>query len=265
MTTTDDHYRVKRPLTSREIDTVLAAVNDTAATAELLTRALLNRAMRAVFTALLAGTGTTWDDFDAEHRLDPAAFAIPTAQWQTIVEAITSRAQEWGTAVTLALDLINVMPSAYEDPNIAAPVVQTVDRRPYVHDMHITREAVDVIAACDAHVQALGACYGQDSQIYLDALHSWHHQLTLLFTMNMGADTHISKDGTLSLYVTTASGYVFGIIFHGHRRHCTVDGCGVTINDNGTTPAGTEPAAGHQHAPSYPLDAPQPGQWSYHS
>jgi hypothetical protein len=260
VTTTNDGYRVKRPLTADELSVIFAGID-----AATNTRALLNGALRDLYTPLLADLGTSLDNINAEHPLRTTDYAIPTSQWTAIVGAITDRAQEWGTAVTLTLDLVNAMPSSYEDPDIPAPVVEKVDRRPHIHNMHITREAVDVIAACDAHVQALGACYGQDSQIYLDALHSWHYQLTLLFNMNMGADTHISKDGTLSLFVATASGYMFGIIFHGDRRHCTVDGCGVTIHDDGTTPTRNEPAAEHEHIPSYPLDAVQPGQWSYHS
>jgi hypothetical protein len=128
-------------------------------------------------------------------------------------------------------------------------------------------EATDVIAACDRRLEALGAYFGRESPEYRAALATWHHQLSRLFSMSMGADTHISRDGDLSLLVRTGSGLVFGIIFHGVGRRCTTDGCTVTIRDDGTAyPAYSgAPALDHRHTPSYPLDAPRPGEWSFHS
>src|SRR5439155_1658355 len=84
-----------------------------------------------------------------------------------------------------------------------------------------SREAVDVIGACEARLQALAEHYGRDARTYLDALHSWHHHLLGLFSMAFGADTRITRDGELSLCATTGSGFVYAIIFHGHLRHCT--------------------------------------------
>jgi hypothetical protein len=124
-----------------------------------------------------------------------------------------------------------------------------------------------VIAACEAHVQALGGYFGWQSPPYLDALASWHRQLARLFGMGLGAHTRVSKDGDRSLLVRTASGIVFAVIFHGARRHCLAQGCAATILDDGRAypPYQGAPTLDHEHVPSYPLDAPQPGEWSFHS
>jgi len=258
----NDARRISRPLTAEEIKTILAGIGSATSSAELL-----HGAVRDLYTALLADTGATFDDVDAEHRLRATDYAIPTAQWQAIVKAITDRAAQWGTGAQLGLNLVNLMPSSYDDPAVPAPAVPTVDRRPDVHHLQVSREATDVIAACDAHVQALGQQYGRESEIYLDAFTSWHHQLARLFSMGLGADTRITKDGPLSLFVSTGSGFVFGVLFHGAWRRCTIDGCAAVFGDDGAVypPYSGAPVAEHDHAPSYPLDAPQPGQWSFHS
>jgi hypothetical protein len=84
--------------------------------------------------------------------------------------------------------------------------------------------------------------------------------------MHLGK-THVACDGALSLYVSTGSGLVFGLIFHGAHRHCTAKDCHTMIRDDGTCyPSHTDaPVLDHEHTPSYPLDAPQPGTWSFHS
>ena len=262
MTATSSGSRVKRPLTNDEVDRVVDAVNEATNAAQLITAAV-----RTIFTALLSGTGARWEDFTPEHRLNPTDYAIPKSQLDALLGVITSRADEWGTSTQLALDLINVLPSWYDDPAIPAPVIAIEDRRPYVHDIHITREAVDVIADCERHLANLGTYFGWASDVYRTALASWHRNLAGLFAMRLGADTRVNVDGRRSLFVTTGSGYVYAIIWHGERRRCTVDGCGATIGDDGTsspaTTAGSAPE--HEHQPSYALDAPQPGEWAAHS
>jgi hypothetical protein len=220
---------VKRALTPAELDTILAAITNAHSTTQVLVSA-----MHATFDALLSDTGQSFEDFDADHRLDPGAFAIPTAQWKAIVQAITDRCQEWGTGPAMALDVINIMPSSYQDPDVPVPETAKADRRPHVHEMHVTREATDVIAACAHRVEELGNCFGRDSEEYLTALRSWSNVLSRLFDMGFGADTRVSKDGDLSLLVSCASGFVYGVIFH--RTH-----------------------------PADPHGSPQPGEWSLHS
>jgi hypothetical protein len=83
----------------------------------------------------------------------------------------------------------------------------------------------------------------------------------------LGADTRVHRDGDLVL-VHTGSGLTYGQIFHGATRHCTAgDGCTATIAEDGTAHAlyATAVIAEHQHQPSFPLDAPRPGSWSFHS
>ena len=95
----------------------------------------------------------------------------------------------------------------------------------------------------------------------LDALASWHRNLAGLFSMAFGASTRITRDGDLSLFAVTGSGFVYAVIFHGHQRHCTADGCHARIGDDGTVYPSQQDAAvlDHQHTPSYPLGGPQPG------
>jgi hypothetical protein len=250
---------VTRPLTPGELARILDAVARAADPAGLIASAV-----GAVYDALLperARGGAS------DRRINPADCAIPASQWRAITAAVTNRAAEWGASATLAFELINLMPSTYEDPGAPAPEVPPTDYRPLVHHLEVSRDATDTIAGCEAHVQALGRYFGRQSQPYLDALESWHGQLARLFGMSLGAHTRVSKDGERSLLVGTASGIVFGVIFHGARRHCIADGCTATIPDDGRAypPHRDAPAVDHEHTPSYPLDAPQPGEWSFHS
>jgi hypothetical protein len=267
--------KVARALTTAELAGVLDTIARAANSGDLL-----HSALRAVFDALLEGAGESpatpvpTDPDEAIHssaaadrRVNPSDYAIPAAQWQAITSAITNRAAEWGTGALLAFELINLMPAAYEDPAVPAPATARTDYRPHAHHLEASRDATDTIAACEAHVQALGRYFGWQSPPYLNALTSWHRQLARLFGMGLGAHTRISKDGDRSLLVTTASGIVFGVIFHGAPRHCTADGCAATILDDGRAypPYQGAPALDHEHTPSYPLDAPRPGEWSFHS
>lgn len=81
------------------------------------------------------------------------------------------------------------MPANYHDPTAAVPVAPRADRRPPVHTLEVSRDAVDVIAAADRHIHALGHFYGRDSDMYLDALESWHRHLSQLFALGFGART----------------------------------------------------------------------------
>lgn len=146
---------------------------------------------------------------------------------------------------------------------------EVTDTRPDVHEMHVTKQAVDVILACNERVTAIGQFYGYDSDRYRKAEQSWRRNLSHLFNMFFGGESWISRDGELSLYTRTSSGFVHGLIFHAVRRGCTLDGCGAYANDDGHVWSyGTSGDTGildHEHVWDYPLDAPAPGDWSFHS
>jgi hypothetical protein len=251
----------RRPLTADELDTIRQGIIVAADTGGLLHDAVL-----AIYAALVADTGRTLADLPAGQRLNPADFAIPSNQWTAIVDAITHRAQAWGTTVAIAMELIDVMPSAYDDPDVATPDFPLRDYRPEIYDLQVSRDAIDVIAACETHLQQLSTDYGPTSAVYLDALHSWHRRLAGLFSRNGGVTTVISKDGPMSLLVRTG-GLTYGLIWHGATRRCTEPACDAVIDDDGIVrPAHTAATVlDHVHAPSYPLDAASPGQWSFHS
>ena len=253
---------VKRPLTAVEMQTLLTAVSNATSTADLLTVAVVD-----LFTILLADEGKTLADFTPTDRLDPSRYAIPTVQWTALTTAITDRAAQWGTGPELALQLVNTMPATYDDPTAAVPVLPRVDYRPEVHILEVSREAIDAIDAADAHIHALGTWYGRDSDTYLDALESWHRHLSHLFALGFGAHTRVSRDGDLSLFVQTACGLVYAVIFHRQYRRCTDPACGALIADDGTASASSSTGIvlDHEHTPTYPLGAPRPGSWSSHS
>src|SRR5438067_6275984 len=151
------------------MQTLLATVRDATSTAALLRVAVVD-----LFTILLADQGKTLADFTPDNRLDPSRYAIPTLQWTALSAAIVDRAMQWGTGPELALQLVNTTPATYDDPTAPVPVMPRVDHRPQVHTLEVSREAIDAIAAANAHIHALGTWYGRDSDTYLDALESWH-------------------------------------------------------------------------------------------
>lgn len=257
----DSPHPVRRALTPAELDTVLAGIAAAASPEDLVRRVRWN-----VLTPLLKDAGHSPESLDPDHPIGLYELAIPATQWQGIMAAAVDRAGEWGAA-PVVFDLIGIAPATYEDPDVPVPDVPTVDHRPPVLDLHISREASDVIAACEAHLNALGQHYGTQSAVYQTALTGWHRNLILLMVMGLGADTHITALDTRSLLVRTASGLAYGIVFHPEHRRCTLDGCAAVIDDDGTAhPAGPDtPVADHQHQPSYPLRAPQPGRWMAHS
>jgi len=255
--------QVRRALTADEMHRIHTTIRDATDT-----RNLLDAAVDALYTALLADTGRTVDQLPEGDRLRPCDYAIPTSQWQAILGAITNRAQAWGTAAEVGLELaLGLMPAHYNDPQVPVPDLPLPDYRPAEHTVVLSREAVDVINDCEAHLGRLRTVYGPASTLYQDALHSWHRDLAALVTMNTGAHTQVSKDGSLSLFAHTSSGLVYALIFHGATRHCTTPGCDTLIADDATTrPSHTDAAVlNHEHTPSYPIDGPRPGTWSFHS
>lgn len=259
MTTANPTYRVRRALTEQELRVIIAGIEQATTSTDLLGATLRN-----IFSPLLADIGLSLDDFTTGSRLRPTDYAIPASQWTALQEAIINQATAWGAGIEVGLELINLGPATYDDPHAPTPQVAVTDRRPPAHLLHVTRDAVDTIAACTRHLADLGCFYGPTSDIHREALASWQHCLTSVFSMGFGAETRITVDGNLSLLVTCASGFVYAIIFHGQQRRCTITGCPATIRDDGTTDPPATPD-GHEHRPSYPLDGPRPGTWSLHS
>jgi hypothetical protein len=256
-------YRACRPLTDEEIAAARAAILAAASVPEIFT-ALLD----TVFGPLLESLGERLADYGPGHQLDPGAFAIPAAQWAAIIEACLSRADALGGRMQIAMDLINVMPASYDDPSVTVSHQPTPDQRPCQHVLMVTREATDVIAAASRRCADLASHFGENSPEYRKAARSWEHQLSQLFLMSFGARTTVTRDGDLSLLVSTGCGIVYGIIFHRAPRWCTAVSCKAEISDDGTawTHLQDDPVCpGGQHTPSYPLDAPIPGTWSFHS
>lgn len=254
---------IRRALTDAELTAIIARIDAAGSTGDLLAVVI-----GSVYDALLADVGLSTSTLPDGRQLDPSQFQIPASQWQAITGAVTSRAAEWGTGAQLALELVNVLPGSYDDPTAAVPATPLTDRRPDLLELHVTRDAVDVIAAATAHVQAIAGFYGPASAQYQQASGSWLSALARLLSMAFGAGTRVRRDGALNLVVRTSSGFTYGLIFHGATRWCTAgDGCTATIADDGTAhaPHSTSAVADHSHRPSFPLDAPRPGSWSLHS
>ncbi|GAA0908154.1 hypothetical protein [Virgisporangium aurantiacum] len=254
---------VRRALTEAELTAIIGRIDAADSTAGLLAAVV-----RSVYNTLLAERGLTLTTLPDGHKIDPRQFHIPTSQWQAIAGAVTDRAAAWGTGPELAMELVNVLPSSYDDPAAPVPDTPRTDRRPDLLHLHISRDAVDVIAAATRHVQALAAHYGPASAEHLTASISWLAALSRLLSLGFGADTRVHRDGHLSLLATTGSGFTYGLIFHDATRRCIAgDGCAATIADDGTAhaPWSTAVIADHIHQPSFPLDAPRPGSWSMHS
>ena len=260
--------RVRRPLTAAELDFLRWRIDGSDNG-----RTLLQSVVVAVFDALLSGLGETYSDYGPDRRLDPRQFAIPQSQWTAIATAVTERARAWGCAIEVGMELVNTMPSAYDDPSIDAPDLSPGDGRPHMLRVDVTREAADEIAACEARVQALAGTYGSSSAQYRNAADTWRRHLAAVFSTHSGARSVVRRDGPLSFHVSTEGGFVFGIVFYGERRTCIIDGCHALVDPPTDAEDGARwrppfPDAvvlDHDHVPSYPFDAPQPGTWSTHS
>jgi hypothetical protein len=262
----DHPVPIRHTLSTNDLRRIHTAIRDATSTRQLLAATL-----DALYTALSGATtpaGTRLAGTTPSGPISADQNAIPASQWQAILNAVTRRAEAWGTAAEIGLELaLNLMPGRYDDPTVPAPDLRLGDYRPAEYRLTLTCGAVDVIAACEAHLARLRACYGPASQIYQTALHSWHSRLSDLLTMNNGADTQIGRDGELALLVRAGSGLVYALIFHGDTRHCTAEGCDALLDDDGTPrPAHTGAVVlDHPHTPSYPPGAPRPGTWTFHS
>jgi hypothetical protein len=255
-------YRVRQALSPGELTATLDAIQAARDTKQILTAAF-----EGVFTALLNTVSESLADYGPGRRLDVGQYAIPATQWASIAEACQQRADAFGTRAEVALALADIMPASYDDPAIGVTDRPAIDHRPYEHMLSVSREATDEIAAASTRCDQLGAYFGVESPRYLDAVRTWQRGISTVFSMAFGATTQITRDGPLSLLITS-TGHTYALIFHPDPRVCTNRGCGAVIDDNGNAHpprTGTAPCPDGQHHPAYPLDAPQPGTWSLHS
>lgn len=135
------------------------------------------------------------------------------------------------------------------------------------YKMVVTPEAQTTLANMAERIGRLGTYYGLRSDEYMDTMASYGRVMDHLFGHPMSHDIRVMRDSDMSLFVN--AGYiVFGVIWNGKRRRCTRFDCGAQVNDDGsvwTYDKDRYPILDHDHDLSYPLDAPQPGTWSFHS
>jgi hypothetical protein len=192
-----------------------------------------------------------------------AGYAIPARQWDAVFTVITGRAHAWGLASEVGLELaLNLMPAAYDDPEHLpdSPVLE--DLRPGEHHLTLTRDAVEVIAACQAHLHQLRDRYHPVAPAYRHAVDSWHDLITVLLTAHPHA--RVSSHGHLGLRVESSGGTTWALTYQQAARCCTATGCHAVIDDHGDARAPFPDATvvDHDHVPSYPLDGPAPGVWT---
>jgi hypothetical protein len=260
----DDPHRqtppTRRILTGDHLHAIHAAAQAASGPAELLqtTLAVLDAALHAPATQ----TGALDPRPPASGR---AGYAIPTGQWDAVFGMITDRAHVWGLAAEIGLDLaLNLMPATYDDPEPPDPqdLPELADLRPSEHHLTLTRDAVEALAACQAHLRRLGTRYHPASPTYRLAADSWNDLLAVLLTGH--PDARVTGYGNLGLLVESVGGTVWALIYRPDVRRCTAAGCHAVIDDDATVHAPSPDAAvlDHQHVPSYPLDGPAPGRWT---
>ncbi len=123
-------------------------------------------------------------------------------------------------------------------------------------------DATQTIARMRGHVASLALNFGERSTEYILAVGSLNRVIAGLFGWRK---VNLWRDGELSV-CGIADGITFGLIFHATRRGCKNDGCKAVINDDGHAWVymPTERMC-DAHDPTYPLDCPAPGTWSFHS
>lgn len=232
MSDTDTVGCVHRALTDGEMAVIAAAIDAESTAAELVPATA-----RALYAVL---DGRPWSSAGGEGAghvplWDRARFALPEAQWLAIAETCIARAEAFGAGVHAALGLHHVMPARYTDPAITVTSRPRKDHRPAMHDLSVTREAVDVIAAASRYCEQLARFFGVGSDEYLDAVRSWQCGLSQVFAMQFGVRTRVVRADELSLTVTSeTTGFAYGLHFRPDVR---------------------------EHIPSRTPDAPDPGRW----
>jgi hypothetical protein len=192
---------VRRALSPDDLQRIHTAIRGATSTRQLLAAAL-----GALYRALSGGA-------EPPGPIRADRYTIPASQWQAILKAITRRAEAWGTAAEVGLELaMSLMPGRYDDPAVPEPELLVGDYRPAERRLTLSRDAVDVIVACEAYLTRLGAFYGPTSEVYQTASRSWHARLSELLTMNAGTDTRVDHDGDLSLLVHAGNGLIYALI-----------------------------------------------------
>lgn len=175
---------------------------------------------------------------------------------------------------------------------------------PDYHVLTVTKSAVDTITACADHAQMVkshwtSAQYNQAPPSAANpaprpgtnvepgaALESWSSNVSKLFGMFFGGESRVTKDGNLSLFVSTSSGFVYGVIFH--QTHYRVDKAlpedlRLDAHSGGDTLMGrycadqiysgpapclkplTNGQCKEHNTPTLVVALPVPGEWSFHS
>jgi hypothetical protein len=128
--------------------------------------------------------------------------------------------------------------------------------------------AIETIGQMYAHVGKLSDAYGPDDVRHLRAAGSLAHVMSGMVMKGFADTARVTRDGDLSLYVVEGS-FHYGVIWHGARRHCTVEGCEAYLNPDGTFYTygltAERKVCDGPHVPDYPYDAPAPGTWATHS
>lgn len=151
-----------------------------------------------------------------------------------------------------------------------------------IHEMRVTEQAAEALTAMHEQAAGVAAAWGRSHpDTAIKCLTSLSRNTAQLFNTFFGNTSTISRDGELSLFVSTASGYVYGLIFHGDwvdpaqpedpangratrmGRYCFAvvddsDGrrCGHPFVNGEATCEGHNPVC---------IAAPVPGTWSFHS
>ncbi|GIM98046.1 hypothetical protein [Paractinoplanes toevensis] len=256
-------YRVRRPLSTAELDTVRQHLHADVPDPQ----ELLNTVVAAVFTALLTDVGETYPDHEPDPRFERGLYAIPISQWTAICLALTSRAATWGPTTTVEMDFAALMPSAYDDPTATTPDLGPPEQPASSIHIEVTREAADTIAACGRHIAALAYAYGGLDLSFIAAADTWSEQLTRLLSAPAGTRVVLHADGPLSLLVSTGNGDQSRITFRPSPTRCIAAGrCQAVATTTGGVVLWQPDQPGavvldHEHEPDAALDRPRPGTW----
>lgn len=79
----------------------------------------------------------------------------------------------------------------------------------------VHEQAAKTITACDEHARLVfHVWHARRPEKARKTLESWSRNASQLLVASFGGENKIFRDGELSLYVTTSSALVFGVIFH---------------------------------------------------
>jgi hypothetical protein len=101
--------RVARALTEVEYGVLVSAIDAAPSASEALVRAV-----KGTMNALMSDVGTSWD---AEEKIDPTEWAIPSDQWQSLLKALQDKVEPTEGAdgvVGIGLQWMNYGPSGFD-------------------------------------------------------------------------------------------------------------------------------------------------------